>query len=172
MTLIVRPCELVDSNAFITALHRHHQPVQGHRFSLSCWDGARLVGVAVVGRPVARRAGSPLEVAEVTRLCSDGTPNVCSALYGACARVAREMGFARIQTYILDTELGTSLKASGWINEGKAGGGQWKHTDGKPRRTDQPTTLKQRWTRTFHPLEGEREWPVAAPSLQLTMSDL
>ncbi len=170
MTLLVRPCELVDANVFIAALHRHHQPVQGHRFSLSCWDGDRLVGVAVVGRPVARMAGSPLEVAEVTRLCSDGTANVCSALYGACARVAREMGFARIQTYILDTELGTSLKASGWSCEGEAGGGQWKHTDGKPRRTDQPITMKQRWARTFHPLEGERKWPEQAASLQIVMA--
>lgn len=67
------------------------------------------------------------------------------------------MGFARIQTYILDSEIGTSLKASGWINEGEAGGGQWKHTDGKPRRTDQPVTLKQKWARVFRevdPLAG------------------
>ena len=170
--LVVRPCELTDANAFIAALHRHHKPVQGHRFSLSCWNAARLVGVAVVGRPVARVAGSPLEVAEVTRLCSDGTTNVCSALYGACARVAREMGFARIQTYILDSELGTSLKAAGWVNEGEAGGGQWKHTDGKPRRTDQPITMKQRWARTFHTLEGQRAWPAAEASLQLVISDL
>lgn len=155
----VRPCELAVANAFVAQHHRHHQPVQGHRFSLSAWDGDTLVGVAVVGRPVARMAGSPLEVAEVTRLCTDGTPNACSALYGAAARVAREMGFARIQTYILDSEAGTSLKASGWVNEGEAGGGQWKHTDGRPRRTDQPTALKQRWVRHFHPSEA-RAWPA------------
>lgn len=57
------------------------------------------------------------------------------------------MGYRRIQTYILDSESGTSLKASGWRYEGEAGGGQWKHTDGKPRRTDQPTGLKGRWSR-------------------------
>ena len=71
----VRPCELVDANAFVSLHHRHHKPVQGHRFSLSAWDDGRLCGVAIVGRPVARLAGSPVEVLEVTRLCTDGTPN-------------------------------------------------------------------------------------------------
>ena len=59
------------------------------------------------------------------------------------------MGFSRIQTYILDSELGTTLLASGWTCEGPAGGGQWKHTDGRPRRTDQPTEGKMRWSKTF-----------------------
>lgn len=33
--------------------------------------------------------------------------------------------------------------------EGAAGGGQWKHTDGKPRRTDQPTGMKRRWAKSL-----------------------
>jgi hypothetical protein len=57
------------------------------------------------------------------------------------------MGYKKIQTYILESELGTSLKASGWIMEAVTAGGQWKHTDGKPRRTDQPTKPKQRWAK-------------------------
>lgn len=145
----IRPAELKDANAFIAANHRHHKPVQGHRFSLSAYAGDQLVGVATVGRPVARNGGAPSEVLEVTRLCTDGTPNVCSALYAAAARVGRELGYRRIQTYILDTEPGTSLRAAGWVNEGEAGGGQWKHTDGKPRRTDQPIERKQRWARAL-----------------------
>jgi hypothetical protein len=59
------------------------------------------------------------------------------------------MGYQRIQTYILDAETGVSLRASGWVCEGSAGGGVWKHTDGKTRRTDQPTGLKSRWSLTF-----------------------
>ena len=157
--LTIRPCDLSDANYFVSLHHRHHQPVVGHRFSISAWAGERLCGVAIVGRPVARLAGLPQEVAEVTRLCTDGTPNACSALYGATARVARELGFARIQTYILDNEPGTSLRAAGWTNEGQAGGRQWKHTHGKPRRTDQPTTMKQRWSKVFRPTEAAREWP-------------
>lgn len=145
----IRPIELRDANAFIGDFHRHHKPVQGHRFSISAWSEGKLVGVATIGRPVARNGGKPLEVLEVTRLCTDGTDNACSALYAAAARVGREAGYLRIQTYILVTETGTSLKASGWVCEGEAGGGQWKHTDGKPRRTDQPTEKKMRWAKVL-----------------------
>ena len=60
------------------------------------------------------------------------------------------MGYERIQTYVLDSETGTSLRASGWTCEGPAGGGQWKHTDGKPRRTDQPTDPKARWAKALN----------------------
>jgi hypothetical protein len=59
------------------------------------------------------------------------------------------MGFRRIQTYTLPSEGGASLRASGWQDEGDAGGGQWKHTDGKPRRTDQPIGVKTRWALNF-----------------------
>jgi hypothetical protein len=125
MSLTVRPVELSTANAYVAAYHRHHQPVQGHRFSLGAYDDGRLCGVVVVGRPVARLAGDPLSVLEVTRLCTDGTKNACSILYAAAARVGHEMGYERIQTYILDTESGVSLRAAGWQYEGEAGGGQW-----------------------------------------------
>lgn len=146
------PVELAEANALVGALHRHHQPVVGHRFSIGCVDeDGVLHGAAVVGRPVARLAGHPRTVAEVTRLVTDGTPNACSMLYAAAARACKALGFERIQTYILDDEPGTSLKASGWVYEGPAGGGQWKHTDGRPRRTDQPTSIKGRWALALNP---------------------
>lgn len=147
--LTVRACELKAANTFITEHHRHHKPVQGHRFSMAAFDGDRVVGVVTVGRPVARMGGAPSEVLEVTRLCTDGTPNACSALYSAAARAGKALGYRRIQTFILATETGTSLRAAGWIDEGEAGGGQWKHTDGKPRRTDQPTEMKRRWAKAL-----------------------
>ena len=143
--IVIRPCELRDANTFIAAHHRHHRPVQGHRFSLGAWKDGQLVGVATVGRPVARMTDHRTTL-EVTRLCTDGTPNACSALYAAAARVGREMGYQRIQTFILGGEPGVSLRAAGWTNEGEAGGGQWVHTSG-PRRTDQPTEVKTRWSR-------------------------
>lgn len=149
--LFVVPIELKEANSFIAAYHRHHHPVVGHRFSIGATtnDGT-LVGVCVVSRPVARLAGHPRDVAEVTRLATDGTPNACSILYSAAARACKAMGFQRIQTYTLPEEGGASLRASGWICEGQAGGGQWKHTDGKPRRTDQPTSTKLRWVLHFN----------------------
>ena len=150
MTLYTLPVELVEANAYVASLHRHHAPVISHRFSLGCVnDKGELRGICIVGRPVARLAGSPRDVAEVTRLATDGTHNACSILYGAAARACKAMGFQRIQTYTLPSEGGASLRASGWINEGPAGGGQWKHTDGKQRRTDQPTEVKTRWALHF-----------------------
>ncbi len=161
--LTVVPAELTEANQFIAALHRHHAPVVGHRFSLACVDADGLIrGVCVVGRPVARLAGSPRDVAEVTRLATDGTYNACSILYAAAARAARAMGFRRIQTYTIPSEGGASLRASGWTDEGAAGGGQWKHTDGKPRRTDQPTEVKTRWVRNFDRPAFDVQLPLAA----------
>jgi hypothetical protein len=156
------PVELKVANLYVARLHRHHKPVQGHRFSLGVIDdGGLLHGVAIVGRPVARLAGDPGRVLEVTRLVTDGTPNACSLLYQAAARAGKAMGYERIQTYILESEPGTSLRAAGWVDEGPAGGGQWHHTDGKPRRTDQPIERKRRWAR-----------PLAPPRPDITMLEV
>lgn len=151
MKLRVIPLELEEANKVVEAWHRHHKPTVGHRFSLGVVDEHEVVhGAVIVGRPVARLAGDPRDVLEVTRLVSDGTRNVCSMLYSAAARAGKEMGYIKIQTYILaDEETGASLKASGWACDGIAGGGQWKHTDGKERRSDQPTGKKLRWSKVL-----------------------
>jgi hypothetical protein len=144
------PLELAEANALVAQWHRHHQPSQGHRFSIGAIDAnGTLHGAAIIGRPVARLAGSPRDVLEVVRLVTDGTENCCSLLYAAAARAGVAMGYRRIQTYVLNSESGTSLRAAGWVDEGEAGGGQWKHTDGKARRTDQPTETKRRWTKAL-----------------------
>lgn len=144
--LSVRPIELKAANAFVAELHRHHKPVIGHRFSICAKEGdTRLCGVAIIGRPVARGCNH-LDTLEVTRLCTDGTKNACSILYAAAARIGREMGYAKIQTYTLESEPGVSLRASGWVQEAVTAGGQWRHSAG-PRRTDQPTCKKIRWAK-------------------------
>ena len=134
----------------VERLHRHHKPVQGHRFSIGLVDSLGSVrGAAIVGRPVARGC-NPKTIIEVTRLVTDGTPNACSMLYGAAARIGREWGFEKIQTYILaDEETGISLKAAGWTLETVTAGGQWRHTDGKERRNDQPTGPKARYSKVL-----------------------
>lgn len=148
--LHIVPLELAEANQLVSLWHRHHQPSQGHRFSLGVLDNAgHLRGAVIVGRPVARLAGSPRDVLEVVRLVTDGTSNACSIMYAAAARAGVAMGYRRIQTYILEEETGITLRAAGWTNEGSAGGGQWKHTDGKPRRTDQPTGMKSRWAKVL-----------------------
>jgi hypothetical protein len=144
--LHIIPLQLKQANRLVTNLHRHHKPAQGHKYSIGLIDDTGTLRAAcIVGRPVGRLAGHPNRVLEVTRLVTDGTPNACSMLYGAAARIGKQLGYQKIQTYILDTEPGTSLKASGWKLKATVNGRQWKHTDGKPRRTDQPTNNKQRW---------------------------
>lgn len=151
MSLELRPLTLAQANALVAALHRHHKPCTGHRFSIGAFDGDKNVGAAIVGRPVAR-AVDQNNVCEVSRLVTDGTKNACSILYAAAARAAEAMGYQRIQTYILDSEPGTSLRASGWTHEGNTKGRDWNaggERTHKNRRTDQPMCDKQRWSRVF-----------------------
>jgi len=130
--------------------HRHHQPVVGHRYSLGVIDEKGVLhGACIVGRPVARLVAKS-EVVEVTRLVTDGTKNACSILYGSAARVAKAMGYLKIQTYILEEEFGSSLKAAGWKCEALTRGGVWVHTDGVPRRTDQANGPKSRWSKRLN----------------------
>lgn len=118
------PITLKEANAFVEQHHRHHKPVVGHKFSVGASDGKKIVGVAIVGRPVSRYLDDGWTL-EVNRLCTDGTKNACSFLYSAAWRAARNMGYKKLITYILDTENGASLKASGWKCIGEAGGKRW-----------------------------------------------
>ena len=122
MGLKVIPLTLEQANYWISVWHRHHFPVVGHRFSIGCHLDSKMVGVCVVGRPVARLSNQN-QIAEVTRLATNGTPNACSILYAASARACKAMGYSKIQTFILDSEPGISLRASGWSVEGLTGGG-------------------------------------------------
>jgi hypothetical protein len=114
VSLRLVPVTLKEANAYVKRLHRHHDPVTGHRWS---------IGVAICERAKARLA-SPF-MAEVTRVCTDGTKNACSMLYAACARTAEAMGYDTIKTFILASEPGTSLKASGWQEDGEVEAQNW-----------------------------------------------
>lgn len=111
--LTVERIGLDEANEFILRHHRHHSEVVGHLFSIGAAFDGKIVGVAIVGRPVSRHRDDGI-TAEVTRLCTDGTRNACSFLYGATARAAFSLGFKRIGTYILASEPGVSLAAAGW----------------------------------------------------------
>lgn len=115
MPITVVPMSFRDACAYVDRVHRHHKRPQGHKFSLGATtEDGRLVGVAIVGRPVARVYDDGLTV-EVTRLATDGSPNACSALYGAAWRTAKASGHRRAITYTQDGESGTSLRAAGWL---------------------------------------------------------
>lgn len=129
--LSVCPLALSEANDFVRLVHRHHAPVVGHKFSLGAVLDNKLVGVAIVGRPVARLRDDG-ETLEVTRLATDGTKNACSFLYGSAARAAFALGYCRIGTYILASEPGISLSAAGWRQIGEVKGRSWSR-DSRPR---------------------------------------
>lgn len=143
MALVLTPLDLEVANAFVERLHRHHRPVQGHKFSLGAASDGALVGVAIVGRPVSRMRDDG-QTLEVTRLCTDGTRNACSFLYGAAARATFALGYRRIGTYTLPSEGGASLRACGWKLIGERGGGSW-NCPSRPRNDNHPTETKHLW---------------------------
>ena len=122
--LEIVPMTLREANAYVEQNHRHHGPVAGHKYSIGLSDGEKIVGVAIVGRPVSRHLDDGWTL-EVNRLCTDGTKNACSMLYAAAWRAARAMGYKRLVTYILESENGASLRAAGWKCVGQAGGLRW-----------------------------------------------
>lgn len=155
MSLQLRPCSIREASAFVDAIHRHHKAPQGARWAVGATtieDPTKLVGVAIVGNPVARMLDDDY-TAEITRLASDGTKNACSFLYAACTRAAKALGYQRLLTYILLSEPGESLKAlkqMGWKEVGEAGGGSWSRKD-RPREDKHPTEPKIRWEVNFAP---------------------
>ena len=121
----IAPVTLKDANEFVFTYHRHHKPCTGQKFSISVRDDYGMIhGVAICGRPVSRYLDDGYTL-EINRLCTDGTRNACSMLYGACARAAKAMGYKRVITYILESENGASLKASNFRYDGIAGGTIW-----------------------------------------------
>ena len=143
MSLEIVPCNQAEAKAFVAQHHRHHKPPLGSIFQVACADGDKVVGVAIVGRPVSRMLDNGWTV-EVTRLCTDGTANACSKLYAAAWKAARALGYRRCITYILDTERGASVTAAGWRCVGKAGGGSWS-CKSRPRVDKHPTQGKLRF---------------------------
>jgi len=125
MSLCIKPITLAEANYYVDKNHRHHRATVGGKFAISCWNNEIMVGVAICGRPVSRYLDNG-EILEINRVCTDGTKNACSMLYGACCRIAKEMGYKKVITYILTSESGTSLIASSFILEKeKAGGTHW-----------------------------------------------
>lgn len=113
MKLTIVPIDFAGANTFVKYHHRHHGPVVGTKFCIAVAREGKIVGVVMVGRPVARNADDQFTL-EVNRCCTDGTPNACSMLYSAAWRAARALGYSRLITYTLSTENGSSLKASNW----------------------------------------------------------
>lgn len=143
MSLEIIHVELEEANTFVLNHHRHHQPARGHKFSIGCVDGEKLVGVAIIGRPVSRHMDDGLTL-EVNRVATDGTKNASSMLYGAARRACFALGYKRLVTYTLPTESGASLRGAGWKVLGTAKGGSWSR-NGRERSDDHPLQKKIKW---------------------------
>jgi hypothetical protein len=127
---------------WIAQHHRHHEPPCGWRYGLAAWRGREVVGVAVIGRAVARGL---VGTAEVTRCCTFGSSRkrwgAASALYRAAAE--RE---PKIITYTLASETGASLVAAGWVRDGDPRPPRRWSCPSRPRRARRDEGLaKQRW---------------------------
>jgi hypothetical protein len=107
------PVTFAQAKAFVGDWHRHHRPPTGHKYSIGVADGEVLVGVAIVGRPVARLLDDG-QTLEVVRVATDGHRNACSLLYAAAWQAAKALGYRRMITYTRQDESGASLRAAGW----------------------------------------------------------
>lgn len=140
------PLTFRESVSFVREKHRHHEPPRGDVFRIGAAKNGEVVAVAIVGRPVARMLDDGWTL-EVLRLCSDGSRNACSFLYGAAWRAARALGWRKLVTYTLAEEGGASLRAAGWKCIGAAGGGSWSRKQ-RPRVDTHPLQEKLRWEMT------------------------
>lgn len=143
MTLQITPISLREANTFVEEHHRHHGPTVGQKFSIAVSEGEKVVGVAIVGRPVSRSLDDGWTL-EVNRCCTDGTRNACSILYAAAWRAAKAMGYRKLVTYTMPTESGASLRGAGWRYVGKSSGGNW-NCQTRPRIDTEHQQRKLRW---------------------------
>tara|TARA_R100001594_G_scaffold116050_1_gene150980 strand:+ start:153 stop:599 length:447 start_codon:yes stop_codon:yes gene_type:complete len=119
------PLKRKEAQKFINNHHRHHKAPVGDIFRIGLESDGALIGVIMVGRPVARCYDDGRSL-EVNRLCVlEGYKNACSMLYSAAARAGKALGYKRILTYTLSFEPGTSLRAVGWNKESSVKGRQW-----------------------------------------------
>ena len=150
--LRIAPSSITDARKFVGQHHRHNLPPQGGLFACRLEEDGETRGVAIIGRPVARKLDDGY-TAEITRCCTDGVSNGCSMLYGAAVRACRALGFHSVITYTLQSETGASLKASNWkLEEELVATSHWTRpryqTDlfGNERRPPEP---KIRWRITL-----------------------
>lgn len=146
--LTIKPIHLSPAREYVKQYHRHNIPPVGGKFAVAVQDDGRLCGVAICGRPVARHSDDG-ETLEIYRNCTGGTPNACTKLYGACQRIARDMGYTRVITYTLMSETGASLRAANFVDCGEAGGEYWTGS----RKRDYfvaPPERKRKWLYVTH----------------------
>ena len=93
--LALQPITFAEACEFLLRHHRHHPPPVGWLFGTAVNNGQAVVGVAMVGRPVARHLNDGWTV-EITRCCTDehaacGQQALCGLLAGGpCAGLSAD----------------------------------------------------------------------------------
>jgi hypothetical protein len=136
------------ANEYVRSHHRHSKPVQGYKFAVAACNG-ELCGVGIAGRPVARALDDGSTI-EILRVCTDGTRNACSLLYGALCRAAANLGYRLAVTYTRESESGSSLRAAGFSPVANVKDRQWD-TPSRPREDRELIGDKIRWQRKLSP---------------------
>ncbi len=142
------PMTISEAKEFVTNFHRHNKAPQSGLFAVGASDGNQLIGVAIVGRPVARMLDDG-KTAEVIRCCVvDNSPKgACSFLYARCWQAAKALGWQKLITYTLQDESGASLRGAGWKVVAELKAGQPSAWQSRPGRDWQPVVgqAKLRW---------------------------
>ena len=153
--LRVGPVTRTAARNFVSRHHAHCRPPVTWRFEAAAFNGATMVGVVLVGNPVARALGQR-GILEVNRLCiRRDVPralawNAASMLYGWAAREAGQRGWDKLITYTRADENARSLVAAGWIQEATVRGRGW-HSDARRRSNTNSFIDKVRWAKPLKP---------------------
>lgn len=151
MKLTAVPVKITEAMEFVGNFHRHNRPPAGGLFAVGVSNGVELVGVAIVGRPVARALDNG-ETAEVVRCCvtPEAPLGACSFLYARCWQAARALGWRKLITYTLQSESGASLRGAGWRTVAELDAGR-------------PQDWQNRAGREWHPVTGQAKlrWEAA-----------
>lgn len=151
------PIDLTQVRRFVGEHHSHNRAKVFWKFGTSVVDDdGRLLGVGAAGRPKARGldSGYDGDALEVVRVCTTGTRNACSMIYGALCRAGEALGYDPIYTYTLQSECASCVRASGFVVDAELDARPGWDTRSRPRvnvdlfgeeRT--PTEAKIRWIR-------------------------
>ena len=171
--LEIRPVSFARAADFVRRHHAHNAAPTAWRYGAAISNGSTLLGVAMVGNPVARGLMGRGTV-EVNRLCiRRDIPralawNACSQLYGWAAREAEARGFERIVTYTRADEEGGSLRACGWVREAHVRGRSW-NSPTRARTDRAPLIDKHRWSRALKPRRPVPQVSVLPAIMPLTL---
>lgn len=148
------PIKQKPARAFVLEHHRHnHSLPAGDVFRVALATDGEVVSVALAGYPTAEGLNDGRSL-EVTRVCTLGTRNACSRLYGALGRAAAALGFKTLWTYTLESEPGVSPRAAGFTLDAVIEERDWSEQSGRARYHENlfgerrtPAGRKLRWRR-------------------------